>query len=129
MNLQEAVAEAITRPTLLDALSWIAVWECDRAVRQACTSGGYDTCFRRSFDELLTAWNTKPRWKMNQTHMSYEEKVKFCFHAVCKRQPELGANAEEVAQEMRERGWLSPLDTVIDIADILREWLGRPTHA
>lgn len=57
MNYKQAVDEACKQPTLIDALSWICVWESERTVRQAHaflngetprnTSGrGWDTCFR-----------------------------------------------------------------------------------
>ena len=53
MNFEDAVKRACEEPNLLDALSWICVWENDRAVRQAAErygTGAYGvewaTCFR-----------------------------------------------------------------------------------
>ena len=52
MNINEAVAIACKEPTLLDALSWICVWESERAIKQArlnqrdADGKGWDTCFR-----------------------------------------------------------------------------------
>lgn len=48
--------------TLLDALSWIAVWENDRAVAQAfkwkeIDGGGWDTCFKHCFEHVVKTWN------------------------------------------------------------------------
>lgn len=54
MNRQEAVKRACQEPSLSEALSWIAIWETDRAVRQALATGGlYETCFKVCFDEVL----------------------------------------------------------------------------
>lgn len=60
MNINEAVEKACEQPTLLDALSYIAVWESERAIEQAknffktgiSTTGdgkGWDTCFKVCF--------------------------------------------------------------------------------
>jgi hypothetical protein len=51
--------------------------------------------------------------------MTYDDKIIECFRAVCVRTGE-GASPDEVTQEMHDRKWLSPLDTVIDIADIMK---------
>ena len=40
MNITEAVQEACKEPTLLKALSWIAVWESVRTYE-----GPWETCF------------------------------------------------------------------------------------
>lgn len=51
MNLTEAVKKSCEEPTLLDALSWICVWESERIVKQAkknlhdADDKGWDTCF------------------------------------------------------------------------------------
>jgi hypothetical protein len=71
MNIDQAVARACEEPTLVKALSWIAVWEAERVVKQAFRwkesggistashGGGYDTCFEYCFTRVLTAWATK----------------------------------------------------------------------
>ena len=55
---------------------------------------------------------------------SYDEKIIDCFKAVCKRNEELegeaGASPSEVTNEMHKRGWLSDMDTVIDIEELMR---------
>lgn len=63
MNLQEAVERACSEPTLVDALAWIAVWEADRAVKQALRNEKtaqrgpdgrqWDTCFKLAFQWVL----------------------------------------------------------------------------
>lgn len=60
---------------------------------------------------------------------SYDEKVLEAFQAVCARDPDGAASPSDVVKEMQTRGTLSPLDTVIDIADIMRRLLGRPTKS
>jgi hypothetical protein len=69
MKIDEAVARACREPTLSDALSWIAVWESERAIRQAIEytkngnstashGGGWDTCFKYCFDRVLEKWHS-----------------------------------------------------------------------
>lgn len=63
MNITEALDRACQEPSLLDALTWMAVWENDRAVHQALRNkesgerapegGLWETCFRHSFQRLL----------------------------------------------------------------------------
>lgn len=64
MNIYEAVTRACQEPTLVDALTWIAIWETGRIVLQAQEfertgvstaghGGAYDTCFRLCFDRVL----------------------------------------------------------------------------
>ena len=69
MTLKEAVSKACEEPTLLDALTWIAVWESERVVQQARKiyergvrtpdDSGWDTCFRVCFDSVMRAWKKK----------------------------------------------------------------------
>jgi len=54
---------------------------------------------------------------------TYDDKVLEAFEAVCKRNKGKGASAAEVTEEMRARKTLSKLDTVIDIADIMKRLL------
>ena len=51
-NLTEAVAVACQQPTLLEALTFICIWESERAINQArfnygsgSDGAGWDTCF------------------------------------------------------------------------------------
>ena len=68
VSLNQAIERAAAEPTLKEAFAWIAVWETDRAVRQAVesyrtgvrtTDGMYDTSFRFCFDRLMEAWDKK----------------------------------------------------------------------
>ena len=62
----EAVEKACQQPTLVDALSWIAIWETERVVRQAhlfFTTGertpdgaGWETCFKHLFSRVMERW-------------------------------------------------------------------------
>jgi hypothetical protein len=55
-------------------------------------------------------------------NLTYNEKVREAHAIACRKNGEgVGASAAETTQVMRDRGWLSELDTVIDIADILRD--------
>jgi len=67
VKLEEAVIRACSEPTLVDALSWIAVWDSERAVRQAIEhsrtgvstahhGGGWDTCFKHCFELVFERW-------------------------------------------------------------------------
>lgn len=58
---------------------------------------------------------------------NYDQKVMEAFGAVCDRDPEGAASPADVVKEMQARGTLSPLDTVIDIADIMKRLLGEPS--
>jgi hypothetical protein len=69
LNITEAVEIACREPTLVDALSWIAVWESERAIKQArkyfetgvstaSHGGGWDTCFKVCLGEVLKAYAT-----------------------------------------------------------------------
>lgn len=70
MKVQEAVARAILEPTLAKALAWIAVWESERAIKQALEwkrtgfstvghGGGWDTCFETCFSRVLEQYVEK----------------------------------------------------------------------
>jgi hypothetical protein len=69
MNIDEAVKRACEEPTLLDALSWICVWDSERAIKQALTNygsgtdgAGWDTCFKFCLKRVLDEY---PADKMN----------------------------------------------------------------
>ena len=63
MNINEAVKTACKESTLLDALSWICVWESERVVRQAkrelkdADGKGWDTCFRFCLERVMKQYN------------------------------------------------------------------------
>lgn len=50
--------------------------------------------------------------------MTYNEKICQVFRDLCQRNG--GASPAEVTEEMVNRGWLSDLDTVIDIEKLMR---------
>ena len=54
-TISEAVKKACEEPTLLDALSWICVWESERAIKQALNSQGtkWDTCFKHILKQVM----------------------------------------------------------------------------
>ncbi len=64
MNISEATKIACKEPTLTDALSYICVWESERAIKQAkkyfetgistaSHGGGWDTCFKVCIEAVL----------------------------------------------------------------------------
>lgn len=70
MNFEAAIDEACKQPTLLDALSWIAVWECERVIPNAHSflngersrnenGQGWETCFKFVIDETMKAYAVK----------------------------------------------------------------------
>jgi hypothetical protein len=68
MNINTAVRKACEQPSLVDALSWIAVWESELAIQQARrffetgvptgSHGGWDTCFKLCFQLVLEKYGT-----------------------------------------------------------------------
>jgi len=63
MKIDEAVKKALQQPTLVDALSWICLWESERIVKRAMTNYGYranDTCFRLCIERVIKAWKEPP---------------------------------------------------------------------
>ena len=77
MTIYEAIKRACEKPMLLDALTWICLWESECVVRQALTNctydgitirrteagkdqeRGWDTCFKVCLGEVMEAWNEK----------------------------------------------------------------------
>lgn len=73
-SFEEALRRACEEPTLAEALTWLAIWDCDRAVHQAlrndaarrehrehpATSHGglYETTFLICFKRLLERWDS-----------------------------------------------------------------------
>ena len=51
---------------------------------------------------------------------TYNDKIRVCFKHLCEKNPK-GASPAEVTTEMVRREWLSPMDTVLDIADLMRD--------
>jgi len=78
LKFTEAVERACEEPTLLDALSWICIWESERAIKQAheflttgiSTAGdgkGWDTCFKYCLKEVMEKYNEKPKKEPSDT--------------------------------------------------------------
>lgn len=55
---------------------------------------------------------------------SYEQNIVTAFKDLCKKNGD-GASPHEVTQELADRGQLSPMDTVIDIADQMKSLRNR----
>ena len=54
MNITEATKRACEEPTLLDALSWICVWESERVVKYVREhEGRWETCFKLCLGEVM----------------------------------------------------------------------------
>lgn len=64
MNITEATERACKEPTLLDALSFICIWETERVVKQAKadkivnpnTGARWETCFKVSLKSVMDRW-------------------------------------------------------------------------
>lgn len=108
MNISEAVKRAIEEPTLLYALSWIAVWESERVVRQAHafldtgvrTTGdekGWDTMFSYLFKQVDDAWNEK--------EIARNMKQEDSFHLVWRPHEGEACTLTELSQGQRIRVW------------------------
>lgn len=52
-NITEATKRACEEPTLLDALTWICIWESERVVKQARKSMQWETCFKVCLQSVL----------------------------------------------------------------------------
>lgn len=50
---------------------------------------------------------------------TYDDKIVACYQYLCSKQSD-GASPAEVTAEMHRRGWISPMDTVIDIEKLMR---------
>lgn len=61
---------------------------------------------------------------MPQHEITYQEKITSVFNNLVKRNG--SASAGEVTEELRKLGWLSPMDTVIDIHKLMKEYFGEP---
>jgi len=49
----------------------------------------------------------------------YDEKIRLVWNELCEENGD-GASPSEVTARMHTRGWLSPMDTVIDIERLMR---------
>lgn len=55
MNITDAVEKACQEPTLVEALSWIAIWETERVVKKVRSepTEPWETCFKICFKMVL----------------------------------------------------------------------------
>ncbi len=66
MKLTEAVTKACLLPTLLKALTYICVWESERAIKQAkknerdADGRGWDTCFKVCLQQVMQQYPKGP---------------------------------------------------------------------
>ncbi len=58
-NIIEATKRACEEPTLLDALTWICVWESLRVVKQARENPQWETCFKVCLRSVLDNYPQK----------------------------------------------------------------------
>jgi len=72
LSFTDAVTRACAEPTLLDALTWICIWESERAIHQArfnLGSGhdgaGWDTCFKICIKKVMEEY-----WKKNDRRIN-----------------------------------------------------------
>lgn len=59
MNIDDAIAEALKRDSLLDAQVYMCIWETERIVEQARKNPIWDTCFTRVLREVTKAWSDR----------------------------------------------------------------------
>ena len=69
MNLKEAVDRACTEPTLVASLTWIAIWESERAIAEAFRNdksgernpdgSKWGTCFGLCFQGVIDQWHVR----------------------------------------------------------------------
>lgn len=59
MNITQAVERACQESTLLDALTFICIWEAERIVKQARENIQWETCFRVSLKAVIEKYPVK----------------------------------------------------------------------
>lgn len=71
MNIDEAVLRACQEPTLVDALSFICLWESERMVKQVRTNPTWDTCFKYCIDQVMKVYPIPMILHCPQCHMQH----------------------------------------------------------
>jgi hypothetical protein len=127
MNMHEAVEEACKQPTLVDALSWIAVWECERAIAQAKkffetgrrTGDGkcWDTCFKYCIQHVMVAYSNRERMYLEKDEI---------LEDVIKKLPQLPQVQYSTAAQLDYLRRIAIKYGLYDAADVLQN-LGRST--
>ena len=56
MDIDEAVKKACEKDTLIDALTFICVWESERIVKQARENEQWETCFKVCLSRVLAGF-------------------------------------------------------------------------
>ena len=83
-NLVEATKRACQEPTLLDALTFICIWESERAIKQAKENPTWETCFKISLKSVFENYNTpadlQPGMPLLDRDSLAKEWVKYCDH-------------------------------------------------
>ena len=75
MNFQQAIDKACEEPTLLEALSWISLWECERVIpiahdflnggkRRSLDGQGWDSCFKFLIKEVMEQYGQQKTLKV-----------------------------------------------------------------
>ena len=68
MNITEATNEACKEDSLVEALTYIAIWENERVVDYVTTHDGiFETCFGVCFSSVLDAWKKKEERNASET--------------------------------------------------------------
>jgi len=80
MNIDEAVKQACEKPTLLEALTDICIWESERVVRQARTNKQWETCFRVCLKEVMEKYGYKPKGGIMKFTIQCEIKDRWVPH-------------------------------------------------
>jgi len=60
-DMSELIVRALQEPNLIAALSFVAVWDTERAIEQARRNNfeSWETCTRFLFTEVVNAWNAR----------------------------------------------------------------------
>ena len=73
MNISEATKKACEKPTLLEALTDICIWESERIVKQARKNEQWETCFKVCLREVMAKYGknstTEKIFCMNCQHL------------------------------------------------------------
>ena len=93
MDIYKAIKVACEKPTLLDALTWICLWESERVVRQALTNctydgitirrteagkdqeKGWDTCFKVCLGAVMEAWHEKHKQREKENEWTSQSRA------------------------------------------------------
>jgi hypothetical protein len=111
INIEDVMREAIQKPSLLDALEYVAIWENDRAVLQALkgkrdpnTGKMWDTLFKHAFTTLFQRWSFDvDRDSENQTYI--EKRLALQCANITELQVKVAAQLNNPAQWPEMPAW------------------------